>query len=130
MKHANVFFNELFFPILRIAVKTSALVWARVVSCTILGLVEKLCMQCAWPVRPSHTFRLLTKRQSETIPRCRIAAVNGPTTSGSTARRAPGAKGRNWTRGSPKAKERSSRDCFPQEIHTCGNGLSMDFLPK
>ena len=47
-------------------------------SCTILMLVEKLCMGCEQRYRPSHTFRLPLALQSATIPRCLKAAIRGP----------------------------------------------------
>src|SRR5215813_1400714 len=87
-------------------------------------------MLCAWLQGSSHTFRLLAKRQSETIPRCRIAAVLGQQ---HREHREPGKQGPQARLGAVKTrkpKERSLGECFPQEIHTCGNGLDTDFLPN
>src|SRR5215813_7286723 len=46
--------------------------------CTIPVLVEKLCKVCERRCKSSHTFRLPSTSQSETIPRCLTAAVRGP----------------------------------------------------
>src|SRR5579859_1710104 len=84
-----------------------------------------LCARAEWP---SYTFRLPTNRQSETIPRCHKAAVNGPTTLGDTARRAPGTASTERRRKTRKPTERLLVTGFPQDIHTCGNSLDTDFL--
>src|SRR5215467_7792718 len=85
-------------------------------------------MVCARAARPSHTFRLPTNRQSETIPRGRKAAVSGPTTLGGAARWHQGPRAQAGRRESRKPTERLPETCFPQDIHTCGNSLSADFL--
>src|SRR5258707_4386745 len=84
-----------------------------------------LCARAEWP---SYTFRLPMNRQSETIPRCHKAAVNGPTTVGDTARRHQGPQAQSGRGKTRKPTERLLVTGFPQDIHTCGNSFNMDFL--
>src|SRR5258708_37155075 len=83
--------------------------------CTILGLVEKLCMQCSWLIMPSHTFRLLTKRQSETIPRCPIAPVAPRKPRGAPTPPPQAAKAKKVTPGDtqPHPENLTSTTCTP-----------------